>query len=254
MSEGGRSKKPGQQAQIEAPETADAKVTIGGLVEADRSWAQQRIAGFFQGQRIHRAAKAGGEQHEHGGAEVSEPHEAAEVEADKAADHVADALHDGGDKAGAKDAAAGPAHAAPPIGAKLKDGVVINRKKGDDKGKKDDKAAGGSKKKDLPDHPDKSVTIENGKYVIKETLRGMIREKFYGTDYRTDVKKWMNQMLTTPKSKGGLRHGKDSKKYWFDGKYYEDAGGTKATIGHEHPPVAQHWNDKGHATTQDRPA
>jgi hypothetical protein len=48
-------------------------------------------------------------------------------------------------------------------------------------------------------------------------------------------------MLSTPKSKGGLRHETDPSQYEFNGKFYKNEGGTVATIGHEKPPVAQQW-------------
>jgi hypothetical protein len=57
-------------------------------------------------------------------------------------------------------------------------------------------------------------------------------------------------MLTTPKSQGGLRHETDPKKYFYNGQWFADEGNTAATIGHEHPPVAQHWNETGRTTTQ----
>lgn len=130
LSEGGRSQKLGQQAPIEAPELGEQKSALGGGVESDRAWAQNRIATSL---KAWRSAKPDGAQHEHEGVEVSQPHEAAEVEADKTADHVADVLHGGAGEAGAKDSAAAPVHAAPPVAAKLKPGTVSlakNDKKG----------------------------------------------------------------------------------------------------------------------------
>jgi hypothetical protein len=98
------------------------------------------------GDRVQRKAEAAeGEEHgaEHA-PEVSQPHEAAEVEADKVGDQVADQLHGGGDKqAGAKAGQAGAAapqkegaeaaaheagrEKAPKIGAKLSANTTVFR-------------------------------------------------------------------------------------------------------------------------------
>ena len=128
MSDGGRLSKPGTPTAAHEPELDEAKQP-GKSVETDRTWAQNRISNFFRGQRIQR--KASGEAAGHAGgdgeAKVSKPGEPAEKEADAIADHVADGLHGGGDKAAAH--AGGAKEAAPAIGAKLEAGAISLAKK-----------------------------------------------------------------------------------------------------------------------------
>jgi hypothetical protein len=71
MSQGGHQQK---HTAIETPDAAERPAIPGGSVGADRAWAHNRIAGFFRGQQIMRSAKAGTEEHEHAGVEVSQPH------------------------------------------------------------------------------------------------------------------------------------------------------------------------------------
>jgi hypothetical protein len=77
--------------------------------------------------------KAADGQSEADGAEVSQPGDSAEKEADAVADHVADGLH--GEKHGAEPGEA-PKQAAPPIAAKLRPGTLSMQKKGDKPGDK----------------------------------------------------------------------------------------------------------------------
>jgi hypothetical protein len=127
MSDGGRIHRPG------APTGGHEKVPedpmhTGNSVEADRDWAQNRIANFFRAQKkpiMRKAAGGEAEQAEEAGeegAKVSQPGEPAEKEADAVADHVADQMH-GGDKQGEHGAEAGK-EKAPAIGAKLQPGAI----------------------------------------------------------------------------------------------------------------------------------
>lgn len=131
MSDGGQQHKPGVKPAHQAPKAGEQQAFVPSSETADRSWpltdpmrgvraerasAQNQIARSLKAWRL---AKSGAEQQHGGGVEVSQPHEAAEVEADSIADRVADSLHGEADKAGSKDAAAGPAQAAPPVAAKL---------------------------------------------------------------------------------------------------------------------------------------
>jgi hypothetical protein len=126
----------------------------GGSVESDRNWARNRIAQFTRGNelaraetaindgiaeahhprretpgawrerlagaRVMRKAAGGAEAAEH--AQVSQPGEPAEREADAVADHVAEKLHGEG-KEGERPVEAGK-EAAPAIGAKLDPGKI----------------------------------------------------------------------------------------------------------------------------------
>ena len=123
-----------------------------GTKEGDRLLAHELThvvqAGGAGVQRKAEEGEGGGA--EAAGAEVSQPHEPAEKEADSVADHVADQIHGGGDKAGADQAGADkaggdkagadkagadkaggdkaakpqPAQAAPKVAAKLRPGVI----------------------------------------------------------------------------------------------------------------------------------
>ncbi len=124
MSDGGRQQKPDMPA--EAHEGAhEEPAHKGHSVEANRAWAQNRIASFFRGQRVMRKADGDSAAHADEGhdAKVSQPGEPAEHEADAVADHVAEQLHSGGDKPGARQAAE-PKQSAPSIGAKLQPGAI----------------------------------------------------------------------------------------------------------------------------------
>jgi hypothetical protein len=241
--------------------------------EQDREQGEEQGGGIFDGpqglfrramamrhqQRIHRKKAEGGAHPDSDAkqseAHVSQPGEAAEQEADQVADHVAEGLHGDSDKGEAQHAGK---EQAPAIGAKLKDGAIsLSPKKGASPNQMALPGMGGTnkgdeKKKDgqLAPHPDKRVDVEGGKYILKPEWRDCIREKFYGSKYRTAVNEWLRKQVTTPKSKGGLRHETDPNKYFYAGQWYENSGKTRASVGHEKPPVAQHWNEKGHKTTQ----
>src|SRR5262245_33808208 len=112
MSEHEQRHRPPNAAKPGAEEPEDPRAgLVGGGVQADRLWAQQRIANHFAANRIFRKA-AGGAEAKHEDVEVSQPGDAAETEADAAGDDVADKLH------GTPTADSKP----PPISAKL-DGV-----------------------------------------------------------------------------------------------------------------------------------
>ena len=129
-----------------------------GTKEGDRLLSHE-LAHTVQAQKsgIQRKAtvEPHGDQHEHEAdhvaAEVSQPHEPAEKEADAVGDHVAAKLHDG--KAGGSQKEAG-AEKAPAIGAKLDDGIVLRMPKwngnDEEKGGRGEKGKSfrGGKKKD----------------------------------------------------------------------------------------------------------
>jgi hypothetical protein len=292
-----------------------------GTKEGDRLIAHE-LTHAVQGQRqgVQRKEAEGAED-EAAGLDVSQPGDAAEVEADKVADGVADKLHGqankkGEDKQGpeagerpngkddqASDHGAGGAHAdempapisaklegvgtkvyaargsaapapaagagavgeapgkekAPEIGAKLAPGAISLARNNNPNQLSLPAPVGGQQQQQqhaggqLAPHPEKQyVTVENGKYMLKPELRNseFCRDRCYGKNYNSKVKAWKQKMLTTPKSKGGLRHETDPMQYFYEGKWYKNEGNTIASIGHEKPPVAQHWNDKGSKTTQ----
>lgn len=129
MSDYGQRHKPPTTADPGQRQASDGPRFLPGVsVEADRHWAQNRIANFFRANatppRVARNAADGGEGARRGGAEVSLPGDPAEKEADAVADHVADELHGGGkERDGAEVPAAGKEQA-PAIGAKLKPGTI----------------------------------------------------------------------------------------------------------------------------------
>jgi len=108
-----------------------------GTKEGDRLLAHELThVAQAGGAGVQRKAEEGEGGAEAAGAEVSQPHEPAEKEADSVADHVAEQIHGGGDKA-AGDKAAGdkgakpqPAQAAPKVAAKLRPGVIHRNDKG----------------------------------------------------------------------------------------------------------------------------
>ncbi len=106
-------------------------------------------------------------------------------------------------------------------------------------------------KKQIGKHQSKYVTRENGQYMLKKEYRNkqFTRDQCYGKSYRPSVNQWKQQMLSTPRNHGGLRHPTQHNKYWYDGKYYENTGNTIATIDHD-PMVVEHWNNIGRKTTQ----
>src|SRR5579859_2450602 len=156
VSQGGRVQRPGRAPEAnEAPQLEDP-----GYVPRDSSESLSAAIRRFAGQPIRRKAEPGGESKggdEEKDAEVSQPGEPAEKEADAVADDVADELHGGGDKKDKKkngkdgggdkaeeeaqtdniaEAKESPGEAkaegeeagqqkAPKIGAKLSDGVVF---------------------------------------------------------------------------------------------------------------------------------
>jgi hypothetical protein len=121
----------------------------------------------------------------------------------------------------------------------------------DDKGNKNE---GGTK----PQHPSKYVEIKDGKYMLKKEHQNTnprkgrtLRAKFYGTRYRQATNDWKNEQLATLKGKkspsgyDGICHPDDPNQYWWKGKWWNNAGTTKATIEHLNPPVLTHWNTDG---------
>jgi hypothetical protein len=122
MSVGERIQRPGTPTANLDKEHEDP-LHSGNSVEADRAWAQNRVANFFRGQRVMR--KADGEPAAHDGqdAQVSQPGEPAEKEADAVADQVADQLHGGAGKPGGEHPR-GPKQPAPSIGAMPQPGAV----------------------------------------------------------------------------------------------------------------------------------
>jgi hypothetical protein len=132
------------------PPVANSDPEAVGFVppgETDSALASvKRIAKAIPYRRIQRKAEPGEEEAKE--AEVSQPGEPAEKEADAVADDVADRLHGGDDKKHKKDEKAGDKaeggadeavteEKAPEIGAKLDPGVIPLAR--DDKNKKDDK-------------------------------------------------------------------------------------------------------------------
>jgi phage tail protein X len=104
----------------------------------------------------------------------------------------------------------------------------------------------------LPEHQDtKHVEIEDNQYILKEPYRKKVREKFYGSGYRTDVTGWKEELLTTPHGQAtpggyqGICDPTDPNKYFWGGQYWENSGNTIATIEHGDPAVVVHWNDQG---------
>ncbi len=123
MSDHGLRYRPPQAPGGKGGTQVDDPKALGGSVEGDRQWAQQRIRNFLGANRAMRKVdpakeSEGGEAQHADAAQVSQPGEPAEKEADAVADHVADKLHGGEAKSDQKDAAA-PKEAAPAIGAKL---------------------------------------------------------------------------------------------------------------------------------------
>lgn len=113
-----------------------------GTKEGDRLLAHE-LTHTVQGARggVQRKADGDGGENDHGAAaaaEVSQPHEPAEQEADSVGDQVAESLH-GGEQPQAENAAGqqpqaiGAEAKATQIAAKLKPGVVVHTKKGDKK-------------------------------------------------------------------------------------------------------------------------
>lgn len=135
MSDGGRIQRPGAPTADHDKAHEDPTYS-GSPVEADRAWAQNRIASFLRSQRVMRKAAGDAVGHSADGPDpkISQPDEPAEKEADAVADHVTDKLHGGDDKAAADHSAK---EAAPQIGAKRAAGTISLAKK-DDK-KTDDK-------------------------------------------------------------------------------------------------------------------
>lgn len=218
-------------------------------------------------------AKAGGEA---AGMKVSSPDESAEKEADAVSEKVGDDLHSGGDKKEAKgdrkkdksekDGAekgaqgasekaeaghggAGSGHAeekgegaaagkekAPAIGAKLQEGVVFTAK------------AGGN---NLAPHPEEArgfVVREGGKYMLAPNYRNYTfkRQKCYGTNYRTVVDKWLDEVVTAATDP------KNSKMWKYKGKWYDKTTREgQPTIDHKSQPVNDHWNTKGNNCDHD---
>jgi len=134
MSYGERLHRPGPPSADQVPAHEDPRHS-GSSVEADRAWAQNRIGSFLRAQHVMRKASSGtaGDAGAGQDRKISQPGEPAEQEADAVADHVADNLHGGSDKAGADHTAK---EAAPQIGAKRAPGTISLAK--DDK-KPDDK-------------------------------------------------------------------------------------------------------------------
>ena len=137
-----------------------------GTKEGDRLLAHE-LTHVVQGQKsgIQRKAEdAGGEAKGAAGMPVSEPGEAAEVEADKVGDHVADNLHGGADggKAGVDGGKAGGApgkEKAPAIGAKLEGaGRKVFRTKDD---KKTETPKAKDEPKVNPDYEKDAIAFEN---------------------------------------------------------------------------------------------
>jgi Domain of unknown function (DUF4157) len=108
----------------------------------------------------------------------------------------------------------------------------------------------------------KYVDLVNGKYTLKPEYAivtasqgTILRNRFYGTSYRQNVKTMRDDQLATKKgqkTKGGfdgLMHPTDSNKYWWGGQYWENSGKTRATIEHKHK-VVDHWNEKGRKIQQ----
>lgn len=124
---GERSHRPeGGKGQVDAQ--VDEPKHVGGSVQADRGWAQNRISNFLNAQKAFRKPSGDGTTGDEKA--VSHPGEPAEKEADHVADHVTDQLH-GGNKAEHAPAAK---EEAPAIGAKLEGaGARILRTKDDKK-------------------------------------------------------------------------------------------------------------------------
>ena len=72
----------------------------------------------------------------------------------------------------------------------------------------------------------------------------------YAKDFRTAIKTWKNQQISTPRNKGGLRHPTKLNEYYYKGKYYPNSGNTVASLDHKHM-VVSHWNSTGRKTTQE---
>jgi hypothetical protein len=114
------SRSPGER-QVDDPKHA------GSSVEADRAWAQNRIANFLRGRRsaVMRKADSGAK-----GLDklVSQPGDPAEQEADAGADHAVEGIH-GGDKEGTPGRGEAGKEKAPPVAAKLSPATIALSKK-----------------------------------------------------------------------------------------------------------------------------
>lgn len=126
-----------------------------------------------------------------------------------------------------------------PINASL-DGNTVARYPGQPRTPNGRFAAGG-----LPPHADPSVVIEAGKYMLPIAIRGDVRKKLYGTNYRSGVDTWLDGVVkaaTDPKNKNMWKY----KGTWYDKTTPQGI----PTIGHKQK-VCDHWNGTGNNTDHD---
>ncbi len=104
-----------------------------------------------------------------------------------------------------------------------------------------------------PDYDQHYLELRGGKFELKEPYRSNIRKEFYEIDgYGDDILDWKELLLTTPRSLGGLRHETEEYLWWYsrgDARGYHAR--AEATIAHESPACAGHWNATGWQSSQD---
>ncbi|MGB1251724.1 MAG: hypothetical protein ACPG8W_13990, partial [Candidatus Promineifilaceae bacterium] len=90
-----------------------------------------------------------------------------------------------------------------------------------------------------------------GQMMLKPEYRSkaVIRDSFYGKSYRTAVYTWRDNLLSKPRSAGGLRHPTKHNEYYWNGDYYKNSGNTIASVEHKQA-VVSHWNSKGNNVDQ----
>jgi hypothetical protein len=189
MSDGGRLQKPGTPTGTLEKASEDS-IHPGSSVQADRQWAQNRIANFRRGQQVMRKpAESEPKQAEHAGkeadgAKVSQPGDPAEKEADAVADHVADQIHGDGKNAKTGEHGAAGKEQAPAIGAKLEPSAIFR----------------------MPKWPGGDEDADNGRGEKGKSFRGgkkKDRDNWYGFD-DPDFQNWWHRV-----GKQEFGHGKD---------------------------------------------
>ena len=103
----------------------------------------------------------------------------------------------------------------------------------------------------LAKHPDPSVVIEGGKYMLPVGLRSQVRAKCYGTGYRKDVDEWRDKVV-----KKASTHPTNPNLWKYNGTWYDKTTMEgQPTVGHTAMAVAAHWVSKGnnceHATRKE---
>jgi hypothetical protein len=146
-----------------------------------------------------------------------------------------------------------------PIKAKYKLSLLRLNVAAEDEGEETDQieaAASPSKKgapvKKLRPHASKTyVRVTGRRYELKPAYQNktFTRDMCYGKSFRSSIIQWRNNLLSTPRASGGLRHPTNMNQYWYNGQYYTNSGATRASLDHKHM-VAQHWNSTGRKTTQ----